>query len=350
VAKVHFDDTVIDYRDDNRHLWRFIEEGDEEESFDPETQAGSHGEETVGLPPRHYPEWDCQPDLPPDWVSVYEALHPAAAPPTSTSCCKSTPRWPSSSSACSTCSSRRTRCASATRRKAANSISTSPSRSLIDFKSGAPPDPRINMSHRTDGRDISVLLLLDLSQSLNETLPGSGQTILDTAQEAVALLGLGDRPAWATPAPSPASIPTPGTRCATTTSRAFPRAGTIPSRPAWPPSKPAGRRAWAPHAPRRPHADGTAHAEKRILLVLTDGEPADIDVSDPHYLIADAKKAVEELSTAGITTFCLSLDPKADAYVGDIFGKRWRVLDRHRAPAGRGYPARQFAPDARTQF
>ena len=68
--------------------------------------------------------------------------------------------------------------------------------------------------------------------------------------------------------------------------------------------------------------------EKRILLVLTDGEPADIDVTDPQHLIADTKKAVEELSTAGIRTFCLSLDPKADAYVGDIFGHNWRVLDR----------------------
>jgi nitric oxide reductase activation protein len=68
--------------------------------------------------------------------------------------------------------------------------------------------------------------------------------------------------------------------------------------------------------------------EKRILLVLTDGEPADIDVNDPQHLIADTKKAVEELSTAGVTSFCLSLDPKADTYVGDIFGARWRVLDR----------------------
>jgi nitric oxide reductase NorD protein len=41
-------------------------------------------------------------------------------------------------------------------------------RSLIDFKGGANPDPRINMSHRTDGRNIAVMLLLDLSESLNE--------------------------------------------------------------------------------------------------------------------------------------------------------------------------------------
>ena len=55
-------------------------------------------------------------------------------------------------------------------------------RALVDLKSGHLPDPRINVSHRTDGRDISVLLLIDLSQSLNETLPGCGQTILATAR------------------------------------------------------------------------------------------------------------------------------------------------------------------------
>jgi nitric oxide reductase NorD protein len=64
-------------------------------------------------------------------------------------------------------------------------------RSLIDFKGGANPDPRINMSHRTDGRNIAVMLLLDLSESLNEKASGSDQTILELSQEAVSLL------AWA---------------------------------------------------------------------------------------------------------------------------------------------------------
>jgi nitric oxide reductase NorD protein len=43
-------------------------------------------------------------------------------------------------------------------------------RSLIDYKSGITPDPRINMSHKHDGRNIAVTLLLDLSGSL-ELLP-----------------------------------------------------------------------------------------------------------------------------------------------------------------------------------
>ncbi len=69
-------------------------------------------------------------------------------------------------------------------------------------------------------------------------------------------------------------------------------------------------------------------ADKRILLLLTDGEPSDVDVDDGAYLRADAKRAVDELAAKGLTTFCLSLDPKADEYVSEIFGQRWRVLDR----------------------
>jgi nitric oxide reductase NorD protein len=64
-------------------------------------------------------------------------------------------------------------------------------RSLIDFKSGSNPDPRINMSHTTDGRSIAVTVLLDLSESLNEKARGSEQTVLQLSQEAVSLL------AWA---------------------------------------------------------------------------------------------------------------------------------------------------------
>jgi nitric oxide reductase NorD protein len=56
-AKVYFTDTAVDYRDDNRHLWTFIEAGDEEESFRAAASAAS--DEPLGLPPRHYPEWDC---------------------------------------------------------------------------------------------------------------------------------------------------------------------------------------------------------------------------------------------------------------------------------------------------
>ena len=68
-------------------------------------------------------------------------------------------------------------------------------------------------------------------------------------------------------------------------------------------------------------------ADKKLLLVLTDGEPADIDCKDARYLIEDARIAVRELGQQGIYTYCIDLDPKADVYVADIFGKHYTVID-----------------------
>lgn len=68
-------------------------------------------------------------------------------------------------------------------------------------------------------------------------------------------------------------------------------------------------------------------AEKKLLLVLTDGEPSDIDVDDECLLIEDTRKAVQELDRDGIYTHCISLDRRADEYVSDIFGQHYTVID-----------------------
>jgi nitric oxide reductase activation protein len=68
-------------------------------------------------------------------------------------------------------------------------------------------------------------------------------------------------------------------------------------------------------------------ADKKLLLILTDGEPSDIDVDDPQLLTQDARQAVKELDQKGIYSYCISLDPRADEYVRDIFGKRVTVVD-----------------------
>jgi nitric oxide reductase NorD protein len=69
-------------------------------------------------------------------------------------------------------------------------------------------------------------------------------------------------------------------------------------------------------------------ADKKLLLILTDGEPSDIDVDDPQLLTQDARQAVRELDQKGIYSYCISLDPRADEYVRDIFGKRFTVVDK----------------------
>ncbi len=50
-------------------------------------------------------------------------------------------------------------------------------------------------------------------------------------------------------------------------------------------------------------------------------------MGDERLLIEDARRAVRELDQQGIFTFCINLDPRADDYVADIFGRQYTVVD-----------------------
>ncbi|HEB96626.1 MAG TPA: VWA domain-containing protein [Sedimenticola thiotaurini] len=327
LPKVYFKGTEIDYRDDNRHMWILIEEGDEEEQFNKQDQP-DEPEELEGLPPRHYPEWDYQTrTYRPDWVSLYENLHPSGDP--------------------AFIDRLLARHAGLAKRLKQLLDLLKPQqyvriryqeegseldldvaiRSLIDLKSGHTPDPRINMSHRHDGRDIAVMLLLDLSASLNETPPGSEQTILELSQEAVALL------AWAVDKlGDPFAIA--GFSSNTRHEVRYQHIKGYSER--WDEqvkgrlaAMEAGFSTRMGAAMRHAgHYLKAQKADKKLLLILTDGEPSDIDVGDDRLLIEDARKAVQELDRDGIYSYCINLDPKADEYVTDIFGQHYTVIDR----------------------
>lgn len=189
------------------------------------------------------------------------------------------------------------------------------------------PDPRINMSHKHDGRDIAVMLLLDLSASLADKAEGSEQTILELSQEAVALLGwsidrLGDKFAIA----GFSSNTRHEVRYQHIKGYSEIWDDDVKSRLA---AMEAGYSTRMGAALRHAaHYLGSQKADKKLLLVLTDGEPSDIDVSDQRLLIEDAHKAVQELDQEGIFTHCVNLDPQADEYVQDIFGQHYTVIDR----------------------
>ena len=330
-ANVYFKDTEIDYRDDNRHLWLYIEMADEEEMFLEEKPQEPEEPEDEGLPPRHYPEWDYHSKTyRPDWVSLYESLHPSGDP-------GDIDKLLAKHSAL------------AKRLKQMLDMLKPQNyvriryqedgseldldvaiRSLIDFKSGTTPDPRINMSHRHDGRDISVMLLLDLSASLEETPEGCEQTILQLSQEAVALLSwaierLGDPFAIA----GFSSNTRHEVRYQHIKGYSEHWNDEVKARLACLEAGYSTRMGAAlRHAA---HYLANQKTDKKLLLVLTDGEPADIDVNDQRLLIEDTRKAVQELDQQGIYTYCINLDsniePGADDYVTEIFGKQYMVID-----------------------
>jgi nitric oxide reductase NorD protein len=200
-------------------------------------------------------------------------------------------------------------------------------RAMIDIRMGEMPDPRINIRYIRKTRDLAVLVLLDLSESTNEILPGSERAVIQLAREATTLLawaidGIGDPFAIHGFASDgrhdvqyyrfkdfdqlfgdQAKARLAGMRGGLST-----RMG-------------AALRHAGKFLLRQPQ-------HKKLLLLVSDGEPADIDERDPQYLRFDTKKAVEELSTAGVVSYCLTLDPEADEYVSRIFGpNRYTVVD-----------------------
>ena len=73
------------------------------------------------------------------------------------------------------------------------------------------------------------------------------------------------------------------------------------------------RHAGAALAPVRSH--------RRLVIVLTDGEPSDVDVSDPADLVEDARRAVLELRGQGTGVFGVTLDPLGVGSGPVVFGR-----------------------------
>jgi hypothetical protein len=326
--KVYFDETEIAYRDDNRKIWKFYELSDDEEFFDEPDKTEEDVEEVTGLPPKLYPEWDYSTETyKPDWVAVYEKLHTSA-----------------NAAYIDQLLDKHKDLVKQIKRmidllKPQNKVRIRfqeegdeldldiAIRSLIDFKSGAVPDTRINMSHKHSDRNISVMLLLDLSESLNQLVAGSQQSILELSQEAVSLLSwaveqLGD------------SFAIAGFNSNTRKEVHYHHikgysehwGEEVKSRLAAMKAEYSTRMGAAMrHAA---HYLEAQNSDKKLLLVLTDGEPADIDVKDEQSLITDTHQAVNELKQKGIYSYCINLDPAADNYVQDIFGNHYTIIDR----------------------
>lgn len=61
-------------------------------------------------------------------------------------------------------------------------------------------------------------------------------------------------------------------------------------------------------------------AQQRILLLLTDGKPNDLDLYDGRYGIEDTRMAIIEARKLGLLPFCVTIDPQAGSYLPYMFG------------------------------
>jgi nitric oxide reductase NorD protein len=312
--------------DDAQEIWVMGTE------FFPYEDAGvsfneSEGKEPIS-PPYHYSEWDYQIQLErPDWVTVQEKRAKMGdmqcIDEIATQYKREIARMKFLLDAMQPQGVRRIR-----KLEDGDEIDINAAiRSMIDMRMGMQPDPRIMMRSVRKIRDISVLVLLDLSESTNDKVAGQDFTVLDLTREATVLLAnaidkIGDPFAihgfcsdgrhdveyyrykdFEQPYNEISKA-----RLAGMTGQLSTRMGSA-----------------IRHAA---HFLKLQKSAKKLMLVITDGEPADIDVRDPQYLRHDTKKAVEEAARNGVVTYCMSLDPRADQYVSRIFGERnYMVVD-----------------------
>lgn len=188
-------------------------------------------------------------------------------------------------------------------------------------RAGEVPDTRVYGRHERRSRDMSVLVLADASRSTGDRLARTAMSVLDVERLATAFLGramaeLGDPFAVA----AFCSDTHRDVRYFRIKDFGQPFDDGVLARLAGLSPDYSTRLGAAIR-----HAGGDLRRQRsyrRLLLIITDGEPSDIDVDDRRYLVEDARAAVQELNREAIDVFCVALDRKADAYTQRIFGRR----------------------------
>lgn len=196
---------------------------------------------------------------------------------------------------------------------------------VSELRRGQLPDMRVQRRTRRQKPDLSVLLLLDLSASTNAALGDS--TLLSLIREASLLLG--------------AAIAEGGDQFAIHGFRSNGRheVNYLRFKEFDEPMNDAvlGRLAGVSGALSTRMGAAIRHAShvmrhcrstQRLILLLTDGEPHDIDVFDSSLLVHDAARAVDRSAGEGTPVFCISVDRHADHYLKKIFGPHhYQIID-----------------------
>jgi len=198
--------------------------------------------------------------------------------------------------------------------------------SFIDIRLGNQPDPRIMMRSVRKTRDFSILVLLDLSESTNEKVQDQEYSVLELTRRPACCWRC-DQQGGRSVRDSRLLLGWPPRR------RVHPLQGLRPALDEG--SKAKSRRhdrpALHPHGRGHPHAGHhlkQQRSAKKLLIVITDGEPPTSTCATRNTCATTRKRRVEEVAKFGVTTYCMSLDPRADNYVSRIFGqKNYMVVD-----------------------
>ena len=193
-----------------------------------------------------------------------------------------------------------------------------------DLRAGLPMAQALYRSQRRAKREMAILLLIDVSGSTDGWV-SNGRRVIDVEREAlllvcIALAALGEpyaAQAFSGYGPQSVSVRNlkrfdepygnhVATRIAALEPEQYTRAGAAIR-----------------------HATATLMQEpaaQRLLLLLSDGKPNDVDVYEGRYGVEDMRRAVIEAKLQGIAPFCLTVDRHAAGYLPGVFGANQYAL------------------------
>jgi nitric oxide reductase NorD protein len=191
-------------------------------------------------------------------------------------------------------------------------------RARCDLRAGSGALDRVHVAMRPQGHDLAVTLLVDVSLSTDAWV--DGHRVLDVEKEALLVLahGLsagGDHHSILTFTSRRRSW----VRLETIKAFCEPMSGAVERRigalkPGYYTRIGAAVRHAAAGLARQPQ-------RKKLLLVLTDGKPNDVDHYEGRFAIEDTRKSVLEARRLGIAVFGVTVDATAQSYFPTLFGR-----------------------------
>jgi nitric oxide reductase NorD protein len=189
-----------------------------------------------------------------------------------------------------------------------------------DRRAGAAVDGHYYVDTRRARRDVAVALLLDVSASTDAWV-STNRRIVDVEKEAMlivceALDTLGDPYglfAFSSDGPS---------RVTVATLKAFDEPTSIVARRRIAALDSAGYTRLGAAIRHVTATLGGRQTASRLLLLLSDGKPNDVDLYEGRYGMEDTRQSVMEARRQGVTVFCLTVDREAPRYAGRVFGRR----------------------------
>ena len=179
-------------------------------------------------------------------------------------------------------------------------------------------EDRFYVAERAARRSLAVAILIDVSGSTDSWLAGT-RRVIDVEKEALLVVGealewLGDRHAiYAFSGEGPAGVQVQVVKAFSD------RGGALVQRriERLEPDRYTRVGAAVRHVTARL---ATEPAARRLLLLLTDGRPNDVDQYEGRYGVEDTRQAVREAACEGILVFGLTVDRTAPTYLARLFG------------------------------